>query len=358
MIEALGFHNYLQTSKWPPLSSLFSSIDFSINLFSWQKEFLCHSVYMAENKSSKSHLAGTVLQNTGAIKWSQPHFPGEKLVPSSCRGLAAVPAYRSVMLASVEMHTELSRRAPWRWEKAMKESPDWNRRLQCYLLHMVALRVPGNKGDQRDRKWTGVIKNHSAGAPGGSVGWASNFGSGHDHAVRGLEPCIGLCADGSKPRACFQFCVSLSLCPSPDHTLSLSVSQKWINVNFFSNTQIKRISLKGIYWGVPGWLSRLGWTSARVMILQFVSSSHMSGSVLTPRSMEPVSDSVSPSLCPFPAHALSLSVSQKWISIKKNFYKKGKLNVCTERNTEDVPQLRTSKESGTEKKMLIFERKW
>ena len=34
-----------------------------------------------------------------------------------------------------------------------------------------------------------------------------------------------LCADGSKPGACFQFCVSLSLCPSPTHTLSLSPSR-------------------------------------------------------------------------------------------------------------------------------------
>ena len=52
-------------------------------------------------------------------------------------------------------------------------------------------------------------------------------------------------------------------------------------------------------------------TSARVMISRFVGSSPMSGSVLTTRSLEPASDSVSPSLCPFPTHALSLSVSQK-----------------------------------------------
>ena len=35
-----------------------------------------------------------------------------------------------------------------------------------------------------------------------------------------------------------------------------------------------------------------------------------SGSVLTAWSLEPVSDSVSPSLCPSPAHALSLSLSK------------------------------------------------
>ena len=46
-------------------------------------------------------------------------------------------------------------------------------------------------------------------------------------------------------------------------------------------------------------------TSARVMISRFVSSSSASGSVLTARSLEPASDSVSLSLCPSPAHALS-----------------------------------------------------
>ena len=48
-------------------------------------------------------------------------------------------------------------------------------------------------------------------------------------------------------------------------------------------------------------------TSAQVMISPFVSSSPTLGSVLTAQSLEPVSDSVSPSLS---AHALSLSVSK------------------------------------------------
>ena len=53
---------------------------------------------------------------------------------------------------------------------------------------------------------------------GSSAGWASDFGSGHDLAVREFEPCVGLCADSSEPGACFGFCVSLSLflCPAPD----------------------------------------------------------------------------------------------------------------------------------------------
>ena len=58
-----------------------------------------------------------------------------------------------------------------------------------------------------------------------SVGWASDFGSGHDLVVREFEPRMGLCVDSSEPGACFGFCGSLSLCPSPAHTLSLSVSQ-------------------------------------------------------------------------------------------------------------------------------------
>ena len=49
-------------------------------------------------------------------------------------------------------------------------------------------------------------------------------------------------------------------------------------------------------------------TSAQVMISQFVGLSPVSGPALTAQSLEPVSDSVSPSLCPFPTHALSLSL--------------------------------------------------
>ena len=51
-------------------------------------------------------------------------------------------------------------------------------------------------------------------------------------------------------------------------------------------------------------------TSAQVMILRSVDSSPTSGSVLTAQNLEPVSDSVSPSLSA-PAHALSLSLTQK-----------------------------------------------
>ena len=52
-------------------------------------------------------------------------------------------------------------------------------------------------------------------------------------------------------------------------------------------------------------------TSAQVMISWSVSSSPMSGSVLTAQSLEPASDSVSPSLSVPPPFMLCLSLSQK-----------------------------------------------
>ena len=72
--------------------------------------------------------------------------------------------------------------------------------------------------------------------------------------------------------------------------------------------------------------------SAQVMISQFVSSSLASGSVLTAQSLEPALDSVCLSLCPFPTHALSLSL-KKSISVKK-YLKKCVLFSERERQTE------------------------
>ena len=65
---------------------------------------------------------------------------------------------------------------------------------------------------------------------GGSVGGVADFGSGHDLAAPEFEPHVGLRPDRSEPGACFGFCVSLSLGPSPAYALSLSDSQKQINV--------------------------------------------------------------------------------------------------------------------------------
>ena len=55
------------------------------------------------------------------------------------------------------------------------------------------------------------LKEKNQGRLGGSVGWVSDSGSGHDLTVREFKPCVGLCADSSEPGACFGFCVSLSL---------------------------------------------------------------------------------------------------------------------------------------------------
>ena len=62
-------------------------------------------------------------------------------------------------------------------------------------------------------------------------------------------------------------------------------------------------------------------TSAQVLISQVVNSSPTSGSVLTARSLEPASDSVSPSLCPSPARTLSLSLKNE-STLKKLIKKK------------------------------------
>ena len=91
-------------------------------------------------------------------------------------------------------------------------------------------------------KWTGVspsLNSTRLGRQGGSVGQASVLGSGHDLTVHEFEPHVGLCADSSEPGACFGFCVSLSLCPSPAHALSLS------KINVTKNPR------------APGWLSWL-----------------------------------------------------------------------------------------------------
>ena len=74
--------------------------------------------------------------------------------------------------------------------------------------------------------WLPPIRGRSQKSLGGSVGSASDFGLGHDLAVRGFEARVGLCADSSGPGACFGFWVSLSLRPSPTHTLSLSLKDK------------------------------------------------------------------------------------------------------------------------------------
>ena len=99
---------------------------------------------------------------------------------------------------------------------------------------------------------------------GGSVGWASDFSSGHDHMVCEFKPCMGLCADSSEPRACFRFSVScflpvpclhfLCLCLS----LSLSLSKIIIIVikhltkpGILILQQTKMSQNRGHFWRVP-----------------------------------------------------------------------------------------------------------
>ena len=62
-------------------------------------------------------------------------------------------------------------------------------------------------------------------------------------------------------------------------------------------------------------------TSALVMISRLVSSSPAQGSVLTAQSLEPASDSVSPSLSVPPLLILCLSVFLSKINIKKTLFK-------------------------------------
>uniref|UniRef100_A0A8C9JHZ3 IRG-type G domain-containing protein n=1 Tax=Panthera tigris altaica TaxID=74533 RepID=A0A8C9JHZ3_PANTA len=72
--------------------------------------------------------------------------------------------------------------------------------------------------------WSGsMYKDTAKGAPGWRSRLSVRLQPGHDLAVCEFEPRVGLWADGSEPGACFRFCVSLSLCPSPVHALSLSV---------------------------------------------------------------------------------------------------------------------------------------
>ena len=105
--------------------------------------------------------------------------------------------------------------------------------------------------------------------------------------VRELKLCIRLCADSSDPGACFGICDSFFLRPSLARAMSLSVSQK--------------VNVRGAW--VAQSVKRP--TSAQVTISRSVSSSPASGSGLMARSLEPVSDSVPPSLSAPPLLVLS-----------------------------------------------------
>ena len=68
-----------------------------------------------------------------------------------------------------------------------------------------------------------ITNGEGQGLLGGSVGWASDFSSGHDLGVREFELRVRLCADSSEPGACFS-CLPLSLPLPYSHYVSLSLS--------------------------------------------------------------------------------------------------------------------------------------
>ena len=95
--------------------------------------------------------------------------------------------------------------------------------------------------------------------------------------VNGFEPHIGLCADSSEPGACFEFCVSLSLCPSPPHALPLSLSKINIKKNFFLGVLFRvslKFSLRGKYNLVSG--GYRSFTHMSQTLLKILGSFHQS----------------------------------------------------------------------------------
>ena len=100
-----------------------------------------------------------------------------------------------------------------------------SRRLHFLILHKMRMTSATllSQSGILSRQW--CLKCSYLGRLAGSVGWASDFSSGHDLAVHEFEPHVGLWAGSSEPGACFRFCVSLSLCPSPAQALSLSLSE-------------------------------------------------------------------------------------------------------------------------------------
>ena len=80
---------------------------------------------------------------------------------------------------------------------------------------------------------------------------------------------------------------------------------------YFTFQGEKLTSMENLKCEMCAWMAQLVEcpTLAQVMISWFVGSSPTSGSGLTAQSLEPVSESVSPSLFPSSAHTLSLSLS-------------------------------------------------
>ena len=92
-------------------------------------------------------------------------------------------------------------------------------------LSLYVSKISKHENIKKQSELERLLNKSQWGHLGGSIGWASDFGSGHDLTVCEFKPHVGLRADSSEPGACFGFCVSLSLCFSPAHALSLSLSK-------------------------------------------------------------------------------------------------------------------------------------
>ena len=68
-----------------------------------------------------------------------------------------------------------------------------------------------------------VLEISAPGHLGGSVRWASDFGSGHDVMVMRLRPTIGLCADSMEPA--WDSLSPLPLSARPPFVLSLKINK-------------------------------------------------------------------------------------------------------------------------------------
>ena len=165
-----------------------------------------------------------------------------------------------------------------------------------------------------------------------------------EHAALGLEAHAWDLCELSLAKATWKLCVpSLCRCGLVQErrvgslslpgtlfaeSLGWSVSSQPFVTPLISKQQQERSPSRKIPGGARGSQSVGRPTSAHVMmswsaqgvISQSVSSSPASGSVLTARSLEPASESVSPSLSAPPLLTLYLSVSQK--HLKNNFLKK------------------------------------
>ena len=111
---------------------------------------------------------------------------------------------------------------------------------RLWLNVAMAVTAIPHTGGKREWAQPFLYKECGTGAPGWRSRLSVRLQPGHDLAVREFEPHVRLWADGSEPGACFRFCVSLSLCPSPVHALSIyfqKINKRWKKKKRISNKQ-------------------------------------------------------------------------------------------------------------------------